>query len=53
MNLHATDDCRAGSTGTMGLDVHLFKVVWDWRMTGMLDFASNYFNGGLAIGFWH
>jgi hypothetical protein len=37
---------------TMGGDVRV-NFYWDWRVTLSLDFAANYRNSSLGLGFWH
>ena len=39
--------------GTLGFDVRVFKLRWDFRLTGGADFAPNYYKAGLSFGLWH
>ncbi len=38
---------------TAGFDVRLFKLIWEWRVTGSVDLARDYHNFGISLGFWH
>ena len=38
---------------TAGVDLHLGKLAWEWRLTAAFDVAKNYTNAGLSLGFWH
>lgn len=37
---------------TAGIDVRAFHLVRDWKLTWVGDFANQYANAGLGIGFW-
>lgn len=39
--------------GTVGFDFRLFKLIWVWRLSGVFDFARDYRNLGVSLGFWH
>ncbi len=39
--------------GTVGFDLRLFELIWVWRLTGVFDYARDYRNFGVSIGFWH
>lgn len=39
--------------GTVGFDFRLFELFWVWRLSGVFDYARDYRNLGVSIGFWH
>jgi hypothetical protein len=39
--------------GTAGFDFRLFELIWVWRLSGVFDYARDYRNLGVSIGFWH
>ena len=39
--------------GTVGFDLRLFQLIWVWRLSGVFDYARDYRNPGVSIGFWH
>jgi hypothetical protein len=38
---------------TAGADLRLFRLMWDWKLSFAVDFASRYSNLCLGVGFWH
>lgn len=48
---YAAFDGRVHLTG--GVDVHLGELIWDWQAGLVLDWAPDYLNWGLGLGFWH
>ncbi|HSI03749.1 MAG TPA: hypothetical protein VLC93_04705 [Myxococcota bacterium] len=39
--------------GTIGFDFRLLELIWVWRLSGVFDYARDYRNLGVSIGFWH
>ncbi len=38
---------------TGGMDVSLFELLWEWRLTLGMDYARDYSNTMLSLGLWH
>lgn len=44
-------DGRLHLTG--GFDLHLFELIWDWEAGAVIDWAPDYLNWGVGVGFWY
>ena len=38
--------------GTLGADLRLFQLIWQWRLGVACDLAQRYLNSTLSIGLW-
>ncbi|MEZ4430881.1 MAG: hypothetical protein R3F65_00605 [bacterium] len=38
---------------TGGFDLRLFELVWEWEAGAVIDWAPEYLNWGVGVGFWY